>query len=67
VVPDLFNGNVVPVNPPADFDLMKWVQSEMPHTPKVDPIVEATIKHLRGELGVKRVVWAIVSKYLVVK
>ncbi|KAK7184562.1 hypothetical protein DPSP01_009034 [Paraphaeosphaeria sporulosa] len=54
VVPDLFNGNVVPVNPPADFDLMKWVQTEMPHPPKVDPIVEATIRHLRGELGVKR-------------
>ncbi|KAK3208063.1 hypothetical protein GRF29_96g1289439, partial [Pseudopithomyces chartarum] len=54
VVPDLFNGNVVPVNPPQDFDVMKWVQNEMPQVPKVDPIVESVIKHLRGELGVKR-------------
>ncbi|KAF2445688.1 alpha/beta-hydrolase [Karstenula rhodostoma CBS 690.94] len=54
VVPDLFNSNVVPVNPPAEFDLMKWVQTEMPQSPKVDPIVEATIKHLREELGVKK-------------
>jgi dienelactone hydrolase len=26
----------------------------MPQVPKVDPIVESVIKHLRGELGVKR-------------
>lgn len=54
VVPDLFNGNVVPINPPEGFDLMKWVQEEMPQVPKVDPIIENVIKHLRGELGVKR-------------
>jgi len=33
---------------------MKWVQNDMPHVPKVDPIAESTIKHLRGECGVKR-------------
>ncbi|KAJ4303808.1 hypothetical protein N0V90_002709 [Kalmusia sp. IMI 367209] len=54
VIPDLFDGNVVPINPPADYDVMKWIQNEMPQPPKVDPIAEATIKHLRGELGVKR-------------
>jgi dienelactone hydrolase len=53
-VPDLFNGNVVPLNPPAGFDLMKWIGTEMPHPPAVDPIIEATIKELRGNMGVKR-------------
>ena len=54
VVPDLFNGNVVPLNPPADFDLMKWVQTQLPQVPQVDSIIEGVIKGLRGELGVKR-------------
>ncbi|KAF2012296.1 alpha/beta-hydrolase [Aaosphaeria arxii CBS 175.79] len=53
-IPDLFNGNVVPMNPPADFDIMKWLGTEMPHVPAVDPIVEAVIKDLRGNYGVKR-------------
>lgn len=53
-IPDLFNGNVVALNPPADFDLMKWISTEMPHVPTVDPIIEATIKELRGSYGVKK-------------
>ncbi|KAF2244786.1 alpha/beta-hydrolase [Trematosphaeria pertusa] len=54
IVPDLFNGNVVPLNPPTDFDIMKWINEEMPRVPKVDPIIESVLKHLRGDLGVKK-------------
>ncbi|KAF1979456.1 dienelactone hydrolase [Bimuria novae-zelandiae CBS 107.79] len=51
VIPDLFNGDVAPLNPPADFDIMGIVKRAAPNA---DAIAEATIKHLRGELGVKR-------------
>lgn len=33
---------------------MKWVQTELPKVPTVDPKIEKVIKHLRGELGVKK-------------
>jgi len=55
VIPDLFNGNTVPLNPPEGFDLMEWIKTEMPKVPTVDPIVEATIKEMRGPLGCKRI------------
>lgn len=55
VIPDLFNGNTVPLNPPEGFDLMEWINTEMPKVPTVDPIVAATIKEMRGPLGCKRI------------
>jgi dienelactone hydrolase len=55
IIPDLFNGNPVPLNPPEGFDLMEWINTEMPKVPAVDPIVEATIKEMRGPLGCKRI------------
>lgn len=33
---------------------MNWINTEMPGVPAVDPIVDSVIKHLRGDLGVKR-------------
>jgi dienelactone hydrolase len=33
---------------------MEWVKDGMPRPPTVDPIIEATIKELRGAYGVKR-------------
>jgi len=33
---------------------MQWVKNDMPHPPTVDPKIEKVIKHLRGELGVKK-------------
>ena len=39
---------------PEDFDFPKWKESKMPREGDVDPIYSAVIKHLRGELGVKR-------------
>lgn len=54
VIPDVFNGNEVPFPAPASFDLQEYIKSKMPRVPAVDPMFETVIKHLRGELGVKR-------------
>jgi dienelactone hydrolase len=52
-MPDLFNGDPIPLNRPADFDIMKWLTNG--HTFKeVDPICEAVIKDLRSTFGVKK-------------
>ncbi|KAF2108652.1 dienelactone hydrolase [Lophiotrema nucula] len=55
VMPDLFFGNPVPMNPPEGFEIMKWIETDMPKTDKVDPVVEATIKEMRGPLGVQKI------------
>lgn len=49
---DLFNGDAIALNRPADFDFMGWLTKgtggNNPHTYKeVDPIVSASIKHLQ--------------------
>ncbi|KAF2652303.1 alpha/beta-hydrolase [Lophiostoma macrostomum CBS 122681] len=54
VVPDLFNGNPVPANQ-ENFDVPKWIQTEMPHPPAVDPVIANTIKELRGTYGAKKI------------
>ncbi|KAI0017606.1 dienelactone hydrolase [Xylariomycetidae sp. FL0641] len=63
VVPDLFNGDAVHINPPDDFDFDSWLThgtdgkgGHLP--PQVDPIVEATIRAMREQLGVKRLAGA---------
>jgi len=53
VIPDLFNGDPVLLNPPEGFNLMGWLQGHLP--PSVDPIVAATLKEMRGPLGCKRI------------
>jgi len=51
IIPDLFNGDPISLNRPADFDIMKWLNQGTgggPHTTKeVDPLVAASIKHLQ--------------------
>lgn len=58
-MPDLFEGDPIPLNRPDDFDIMKWLTTSGPssgHTFKqVDPIVEAVIKEMKGNLGVKKI------------
>jgi dienelactone hydrolase len=50
-VPDLFNGDAIPLNRPAGFEITEWRKS---HTPAhVNPIVEASIKELREKYNVK--------------
>ncbi len=44
------------LNPPAGFDLMKWLNGPPGHLPnRVDPVVDAVIKEMRGNMGVKRI------------
>ncbi|KAI0165446.1 putative cytoplasm protein [Hypoxylon sp. FL1284] len=59
VIVDLFNGDALPINRPADFDIMSWLTKgstgDNPHTPDgVDPIVSAAIKWLKTEKGVTK-------------
>lgn len=52
-MPDLFNGNPVPVNIPEGFDLPGWLKNYQPQ--QLDPIVDSVIKELKGKLGTKRI------------
>ncbi|KAI9685846.1 MAG: hypothetical protein M1822_004124 [Bathelium mastoideum] len=55
VMPDLFEGDPIPLNRPEGFDIMKWMQGPPGHMKeRVDPIVEAAIKEMRKNLGVKK-------------
>lgn len=58
VMPDLFEGDPMPLNRPDDFDIMKWLATSGPskgHTTKqVDPIVAKVIKALKADFGVKK-------------
>lgn len=61
VVPALMHDDPVPVNPPEGFEIMKWFAGEAPHgktshaPPTVFPIVDASVKWLREQAGVKKV------------
>jgi dienelactone hydrolase len=60
VMPDLFEGDPIPLNRPADFDIMQWLQKSGPegkgHGPgQVDPIVEKVIKEMKSSMGVKKI------------
>ncbi|KAF4122064.1 Dienelactone hydrolase [Geosmithia morbida] len=54
LVPDLFNGDQASLNPPAGFDIFKWLAEgtggKNPHTKEiVDGIVAEAIKTLKGQ------------------
>lgn len=52
-VPDLFNGDAAPLDRPAGFNVMEWLNNG--HTMKeVDPIIEKVITDLKNTYGVKR-------------
>ncbi|TKA80717.1 hypothetical protein B0A49_01120 [Cryomyces minteri] len=59
VMPDLFHGDPVKMNGPPDFDIMAWLKgsdSKPGHLPdRVDPVVEAVLKEMRGPLSCKRI------------
>ncbi|PYI21375.1 dienelactone hydrolase family protein [Aspergillus japonicus CBS 114.51] len=54
VIPDLFNGDAIPVAEmeAGKFDIGAWFPNHQPAN--VDPIVEAAVKYVKGDLGVKR-------------
>ncbi|KAM0257766.1 hypothetical protein ACHAQJ_004217 [Trichoderma viride] len=59
IIPDVFNGDAVPLNEFATIDLMSWLtkgsNGTNPHTVEhVDPIIIAGIKALK-ELGIHRI------------
>lgn len=59
LVPDVFNGDAVPLNKFPTVDLLSWIakgfDGKNPHTAEyVDPIIIAAIKTLR-ELGVSKI------------
>lgn len=59
LVLDLFNGDPVPLNKPAGFDIMSWISKgsdgQNPHTKEfVDPIIVSGIKTLQS-LGIKKI------------
>jgi len=59
IIPDLFNGDSMKINRPADFNIMDWLTKgtggNNPHTLEyVDPIVEKSVQWLK-EQGFKRI------------
>ncbi|KAL6907381.1 dienelactone hydrolase [Trichoderma evansii] len=59
LLPDIFNGDALPLNRKGDFDLLKWIaegsDGKNPHTPPaVDPIIVKSIKALQ-DLGIKKI------------
>lgn len=66
-MPDLFEGDPCPLNPPQGFDWKKWLFNG--HTQKeIDPIVDKVINELKSSLGVKKlgaVGYCLGAKYVV--
>ncbi|KAI9683661.1 MAG: hypothetical protein M1829_004966 [Trizodia sp. TS-e1964] len=60
VVPDIYHGDPAPLNPPAEFKLIDWVNGttssgKAGHTlERIEPVVHQVIKWARQEKGVKR-------------
>lgn len=56
VMPDLFHGDPVPLNRPADFDLMGWLKGPPGHLlDRVEPVVQTVLKEMKSNLGCERV------------
>ena len=57
-MPDIFQGDPIPLNRPADFNLQDWLlgkNSGKPHTPEhVEAVTKPLVKYMREELGIKR-------------
>lgn len=53
VMPDLFQGDPVPVDHSPSFQVMDWLQGHLP--PQTDPIVTATLREMRERLGCQRI------------
>lgn len=53
VLPDLFEGDTVPLNRPEGFQIMEWLKNHLPQ--HVEPIIDAVILEMREKLGVKRI------------
>lgn len=55
-MPDLFHGDPITLNRPADFDFMGWLKGPPGHLPnRVDPVVSSVFKGMREELNCQRI------------
>ncbi|KAL1967758.1 hypothetical protein VTN77DRAFT_2447 [Rasamsonia byssochlamydoides] len=56
VMPDLFHGDPIPLNRPADFDFKAWLTGPPGHLPPVvDPVVDSVLNEMRTSLGCERI------------
>lgn len=60
LIPDLFNGDPVPVNGLKGMEIMTWLSQgsdgKNPHTTEyVDPVVEASLQFLKEQHNVKKI------------
>ena len=56
VMPDLFPGDLVPLNLPGTFDLMAWLRGPPGHLPeRVDPVVESVLRAMRDSYKCKAI------------
>ncbi|KAJ5669761.1 hypothetical protein N7462_010831 [Penicillium macrosclerotiorum] len=53
LIPDLFNGDNVPINRPEGFKIMDWVQNHLPL--QTEPIIETVLTEMRNNLGCKHI------------
>lgn len=59
VIPDLFEGDPVPLNKPDEFDMEEWragaynPKGTAHSPPNVDPIVDSCLAAMRNTLGCK--------------
>ncbi|KAJ6049692.1 uncharacterized protein N7446_006980 [Penicillium canescens] len=53
MMPDLFNGDVVPINRPEGFSIMDWVKDHLPL--QTEPIIDTVLKAMRENLGCERI------------
>lgn len=51
-MPDLFDGNAIPIDVPKGFDVMEWLKDYPPQ--RIDAIIDKVVRELRSNLGVKR-------------
>ncbi|CEL09614.1 hypothetical protein ASPCAL12748 [Aspergillus calidoustus] len=61
MIPELFDGDPIPLNRPGDFDIVAWRDGKYhpqgkAHAPEnIDPIVDACVKELRTRYGFKKI------------
>lgn len=56
VMPDIFHGDPIKLNRPADFNFMAWLKGPPGHLPdRVDPVVSSVLGEMRETLGCQRI------------
>lgn len=52
-MPDMFNGDSVPLNRPEGFKIMDWAKNHSPV--QTEPIINTILGEMRGNLGCERI------------